>query len=173
MLWRHREIYESQEQQKLWAEELRHFMRMMPEAWAFRRGQARLVLPTWGNMAPDLACVGFFCTPIEGRRGRGENLCFRFGGTKYLNARNTGPIVRDLVFDFIFVKDVMQSLAVEEHPQITLSGLWFEPWFAGFFCERTFLGKIASYQSCKGFFNQNKHVCVNKDMHGSNAGPGG
>ena len=39
----------------------------MPEAWAFRRGQARLVVPTWGNMAPDLACVAIFCTPIEGR----------------------------------------------------------------------------------------------------------
>ena len=82
-------------QQKLWAEELRSFMRMMPEAWAFRRGQARLVVPTWGNTAPDLACVVIFCTPIESRRGiecllgRGENLCFRFGGTKYLKVRNT------------------------------------------------------------------------------------
>jgi len=27
--------------------------------------------------------------PIEGRRGRGANLCFRFGGTQYLNIRNT------------------------------------------------------------------------------------
>ena len=62
---------------------------MMPEAWAFWRGQARLVVPTWGNMAPDLAGVAIFCTPIEGRRGRGENLCFRFGGTKYLKIRNT------------------------------------------------------------------------------------
>ena len=25
----------------------------------------------------------------QGRRGRGENLCFRFGGTKYLKFRNT------------------------------------------------------------------------------------
>ena len=38
------------------------------------------MVPTWGNMAPDLAGVAIFCTPIEGRRGRGENLCFRFGG---------------------------------------------------------------------------------------------
>jgi len=38
----------------------------MPEAWAFLRGQARLVVPTWGNMAPDLAGVAIFCTPIEG-----------------------------------------------------------------------------------------------------------
>jgi len=62
---------------------------MMPEAWAFLRGQARLVVPTWGNTAPDLGCVGIFGTPIEGRRGRGENLCFRFGGTKYFKVRNT------------------------------------------------------------------------------------
>jgi len=33
---------------------------MMPEVWAFRRVQARLVVPTWGNTAPDLARVGFF-----------------------------------------------------------------------------------------------------------------
>ena len=59
---------------------------MMPEAWAFQRGQAQLVLD---NTAPDLACVGIFCTPIEGRRGRGENLCFRFGGTKHLKAGNS------------------------------------------------------------------------------------
>jgi len=39
----------------------------MPEAWAFRHGQARLVVPTWGNMAPDLAYVAIFCTLIEGR----------------------------------------------------------------------------------------------------------
>ena len=45
-LQRHREIYESQEQQKKWAEELRLFMRMMPEACAFLRGQARLMVPT-------------------------------------------------------------------------------------------------------------------------------
>jgi len=38
---------------------------MMPEAWAFQRGQARLKVPTWGNMAPDLACVAIFCTPID------------------------------------------------------------------------------------------------------------
>jgi len=50
-------------------------MRMMPEACAFRSRQARLVVPTWEYTAPDLACVGIFCTPIEGRRGRGENLC--------------------------------------------------------------------------------------------------
>ena len=43
-------------------------MRMMPEAWVFQRGQARLVIPTWGNTAPDLACVGFFVTLIEGVR---------------------------------------------------------------------------------------------------------
>ena len=60
-----REIYESQKQQKIWAEELRPFTRMMPEAWAFRRGQARLVVPTWDNMAPDLACVAIFCAAIE------------------------------------------------------------------------------------------------------------
>ena len=65
VLQRRREIYESQEQQKQWAEELRPFMRMMPEAWAFRRGQAQLVDSTWGNMAPDLAGVAIFCTPIE------------------------------------------------------------------------------------------------------------
>jgi len=66
VLLRRREIYESQEQQKKWAEKLRHFMRMMPEVWAFRRGQARLVDPTWCNTAPDLARVGFFCTTING-----------------------------------------------------------------------------------------------------------
>jgi len=38
---------------------------MMPEAWAFQRGQARLVVPTWGTMAPVLACVAIVCTPIE------------------------------------------------------------------------------------------------------------
>ena len=38
------------------------------------------MVPTWGNMAPNLAGVAIFGTPIEGRRGRGENLCFRFGG---------------------------------------------------------------------------------------------
>ena len=70
VLRRRREIYESQEQQKQWAEELRPFRRMMPEAWAFRHGQARLVVPTWGNVAPDLAGVAILCTPIEGRRGR-------------------------------------------------------------------------------------------------------
>ena len=25
---------------------------MMPEVWAFRRGQTRLVVPTWDNMVP-------------------------------------------------------------------------------------------------------------------------
>jgi len=60
-----REIYESQEQQKQWGEKLRPSMRMMPEARAFQRGQAQLVVPTWGNMAPDLAGVAIFCTPIE------------------------------------------------------------------------------------------------------------
>ena len=35
-------------------------MRMMPEARAFWRGQALLVVSTWGNTAPDLGCVGFF-----------------------------------------------------------------------------------------------------------------
>ena len=50
-------------------------MRMMPEGWAFLRGQARLVVPTWDNTSPDLACVAIFCTLIEGQRGRGENLC--------------------------------------------------------------------------------------------------
>jgi len=45
-------------------------MRMMPEAWAFQRGQVQLVVPTWGNMAPDLAGVVISCTPIEGQRGR-------------------------------------------------------------------------------------------------------
>ena len=49
-------------------------MRMMPEAWAFRRGEAQLLVPTWGNMAPDLAGVAIFCTPIEGRRGV-EKIC--------------------------------------------------------------------------------------------------
>jgi len=38
---------------------------MMPEAWAFWRGQARLVVPTWGNMALDLAGVAIFGTLIE------------------------------------------------------------------------------------------------------------
>jgi len=52
-------------------------MRMMPEAWAFQRGQARLVVPTWGNMAPDLAGVAILCTQIEGRRGRGEHFNFK------------------------------------------------------------------------------------------------
>jgi len=83
VLQRRREIYELQEQQKQWAEELRPFTRLMPEAWAFQCGQARLLVPTWGNMAPNLTCVAIFCTLIEGRRGRGENLCFRFGSTKY------------------------------------------------------------------------------------------
>ena len=64
LLRRHQKIYESQEQQKEWSEELRPFTRMIPEAWAFWRGQARLVVPTWGNVAPDLACVAIFCTPI-------------------------------------------------------------------------------------------------------------
>jgi len=45
---------------------------MMPEAWAFQRDQTRLVVPTWNNMAPDLACVAIFSTLIEGRRGREE-----------------------------------------------------------------------------------------------------
>ena len=80
VLQRHEKIYESQEQQKQWSEELRPFTRMMPEAWTFQRGQARLVVPIWGNMAPDPACMAIFCTPIEGRRGRGENLCLQFGG---------------------------------------------------------------------------------------------
>jgi len=41
---------------------------MMPEVWAFQRGQARLVVPTWDNTAPDLACVGFFCTLMKRER---------------------------------------------------------------------------------------------------------
>ena len=44
----------------------------MPDAWAFRRGQARLVVPTWGNMAPDLAGVAIFCTPITTVLQNGE-----------------------------------------------------------------------------------------------------
>jgi len=57
---------------------------MMPEAWAFRRGQARLMVPTWRHTAPDLARVGFFCTPFKGRGGCGENICFRFGSRECL-----------------------------------------------------------------------------------------
>ena len=68
-------------------------MRMMSEAWAFRGCQTRLVVPTWRHTASDLACMGFFGTMIEGRGGRGENLCFRFGGTKYLKVRNTESIL--------------------------------------------------------------------------------
>jgi len=36
------------------------------------------VVPTlaWVNTAPDLACVGIFCTPIEGRLGRGKICVF-------------------------------------------------------------------------------------------------
>ena len=66
VLQRRREIYESQEQQ--WAEELRHFMGMMPEAWAFRRGQALLVVPTWRHTAPDLAW-GFFALQSKDKEG--------------------------------------------------------------------------------------------------------
>jgi len=32
---------------------------MKPETWAFRRGQARPVVPEWRYTAPDLAEVGF------------------------------------------------------------------------------------------------------------------
>ena len=70
-------------------------MRMMLEAWAFRRGQAGLVVPTWGNTAPDLGYERFFCTLIEGQRGRGENVFFLIGDTKYYKSgtwRQTGQI---------------------------------------------------------------------------------
>jgi len=33
---------------------------MKPETWAFRRGQARPVVPEWCYKAVDLAGVGFF-----------------------------------------------------------------------------------------------------------------
>jgi len=50
--------------------------------------KCNFVAPTWGNTAPNLACVGIFCTLIEGP-GQLENLCFRFGSTKYFRVRNT------------------------------------------------------------------------------------
>jgi len=37
----------NREKGKYRGEDLRHFTRMMPEAWAFRRVQDHLVLPTW------------------------------------------------------------------------------------------------------------------------------
>jgi len=52
-------------------------MRMMPEAWAFHRGQARLVVPTWGHTAPDLARVGVFCTLIKGQGGRERKVYYK------------------------------------------------------------------------------------------------
>jgi len=35
---------------------------MMPKAWAFRRGQARLVVPTWSCVVSDNALEGFLAT---------------------------------------------------------------------------------------------------------------
>jgi len=47
--------------------------------------------PEWRYTAPDLAGVGFFCPLVE-KKGVQKILCFRFGGTNFLNFRNTTPI---------------------------------------------------------------------------------
>jgi len=65
---------------------------MKPETWAFRRGQARPVVPEWRYTALDVAGVGFFAHRLTDKEGVQKILCFRFGGTKILNVKNTTPI---------------------------------------------------------------------------------
>ena len=50
----------------------------MPEAWAFLRGQARLVAPTWRRLAPNHARVGFFATDQKTMRACKKICVFDF-----------------------------------------------------------------------------------------------